>query len=244
MSLAEDNGPERGGDDILAAEYVLGVLPADERRAAAVRLDAELAFSRLVDRWEVDLSPMQAAYHAVEPPASVKAAIDRRLFASAARTSTAQSTVEKVGIWSSLSFWRGLAAAALAALALYVAVPLVNPPAEQPQQQLIASLAADGSDVHYLVIYDPAKGEVGLSHVSGDRASGKDFELWMIEGGNAPVSMGVIPVGAATHLAVGEAARQKLAQGAVLAVSLEPAGGSRTGQPTGPVVAAGDLKSI
>ncbi|RWH09416.1 MAG: anti-sigma factor, partial [Mesorhizobium sp.] len=24
MTLAEDNGPERGGDDLLAAEYVLG----------------------------------------------------------------------------------------------------------------------------------------------------------------------------------------------------------------------------
>jgi anti-sigma-K factor RskA len=239
MSLAEDSGPERGGDDILAAEYVLGVLPAEERQAAAARIDAEPAFSRLVDRWEVDFSPMQAAYQPVEPPSSVKVAIDRRLFAS-----TAQATVEKASLWSSLAFWRGLAAAAVAAFALYVAVPLINPPAQQPQAQLIASLAADGSDVHYLVIYDPAKGEVGLSHVSGDRASGKDFELWMIEGNNPPVSMGVIPVGAATHLAVADAARQKLAQGAVLAVSLEPSGGSPTGQPTGPVVAAGDLKSI
>ncbi|TIR90082.1 MAG: anti-sigma factor, partial [Mesorhizobium sp.] len=26
MTLAEENGPERGGDDLLAAEYVLGVL--------------------------------------------------------------------------------------------------------------------------------------------------------------------------------------------------------------------------
>ncbi|RUV91708.1 anti-sigma factor, partial [Mesorhizobium sp. M1A.F.Ca.IN.022.07.1.1] len=24
MTLAEENGPERGGDDLLAAEYVLG----------------------------------------------------------------------------------------------------------------------------------------------------------------------------------------------------------------------------
>ncbi|TJW70178.1 MAG: anti-sigma factor, partial [Mesorhizobium sp.] len=32
MTLAEDNGPERGGDDLLAAEYALGVLAADERR--------------------------------------------------------------------------------------------------------------------------------------------------------------------------------------------------------------------
>ncbi|RVC43305.1 anti-sigma factor, partial [Mesorhizobium sp. M4B.F.Ca.ET.088.02.2.1] len=66
----------------------------------------------------------------------------------------------------------------------------------------------------------------------------------MIEGKNAPVSMGVIPAGQITHMAVTPAVEQKLAQGAVLAVSVEPVGGSPTGQPTGPVVAAGDLKGI
>ncbi|TIM97758.1 MAG: anti-sigma factor, partial [Mesorhizobium sp.] len=35
MTLAEENGPERGGDDLLAAEYVLGVLAADERQIAS-----------------------------------------------------------------------------------------------------------------------------------------------------------------------------------------------------------------
>ncbi|WP_292657020.1 anti-sigma factor, partial [Mesorhizobium sp.] len=148
------------------------------------------------------------------------------------------------GLWSSLAFWRGLAAAAVAALAIYIAVPVLNPPVEEPQARLVASLAAEGSDVRYLAVYDAAHHEVGLSHVSGERASGKDFELWMIEGKNPPVSMGVIPTGATAHIVVSPAAQQKLAQGAVLAVSLEPSGGSPTGQPTGPVVAAGDLKSI
>ena len=32
------------------------------------------------------------------------------------------------GIWSSLAFWRGLTVAAFAALALYIALPLVSPP--------------------------------------------------------------------------------------------------------------------
>ena len=146
------------------------------------------------------------------------------------------------GLWSSLAFWRGLAAAALAALALYVAIPFVSPPVAP--QRLVASLAADGSDVRYLAVYDAAEGEVALSHVSGERAAGQDFELWMIEGSNAPVSMGVIPVGVSARLPLSAAARQQLDLGDVLAVSLEPTGGSPTGQPTGPVVAAGDLKSI
>ncbi|WP_256752561.1 anti-sigma factor domain-containing protein [Mesorhizobium sp. Mes31] len=240
MTLAEDNGPERGGDDLLAAEYVLGVLSAEERQIVSRRIDADTDFARLVDGWEVRLSPLAAAYPDIEPPASVKIALDRRLFAS---TTTAPAEA-RAGLWSSLAFWRGLAAAAVAALAIYIAVPYLNPPVVQPQARLVASLAADGSDVKYLAIYDAAHHEVGLSHVSGERATGKDFELWMIEGKNPPVSMGVIPVGSTAHIVVSPAAQQKLAQGAVLAVSLEPAGGSPTGQPTGPVVAAGDLKSI
>ncbi|RWN23970.1 MAG: anti-sigma factor [Mesorhizobium sp.] len=242
MTLAEDTGPERGGDDLLAAEYVLGVLDADERQIVARRIDADTVFARLVEGWEVSLSPLAAAYPEIEPPVSVKTAVDRRLFANAAAVTTPAES--RGGLWSSLAFWRGLAAAAVAALAIYILVPTLNPPVEQPQARLVASLAAEGSDVRYLAVYDAAHHEVGLSHVSGERASGKDFELWMIEGKNPPVSMGVIPAGATAHIVVSPAAQQKLAQGAVLAVSLEPSGGSPTGQPTGPVVAAGDLKSI
>ncbi|RAZ90234.1 anti-sigma factor [Mesorhizobium hawassense] len=240
MTLAEDNGPERGGDDLLAAEYVLGVLAADERQIASRRIDTETAFARLVDAWEAHFAPIAAAYAAVEPPASVKVAIDRRLFASTASTSPAPGG----GLWTSLAFWRGLAAAAIAALAVYVALPYVNPPVTPPETRLVASLAADNSPVKYFAVYDAARHEVGLSLVSGERGAGKDFELWMIEGKNAPVSMGVIPAGQTARMAVSPAVQQKLAQGAVLAVSLEPAGGSPTGQPTGPVVAAGDLKGI
>jgi len=112
MTLAEENGPERGGDDLLAAEYVLGVLAADERQIASGRIDAETGFARLVDSWEVHLSPMAAAYAEVEPPATIKPAIDRRLFSSTAASTTAAPSGS---LWASLAFWRGLTAAALAA---------------------------------------------------------------------------------------------------------------------------------
>ena len=146
---------------------------------------------------------------------------------------------------SSLAFWRGLAVAALAALALYIALPFLNPPVEAPRERLVASLAADGSDVRYLAVYDERTNDIGLSHVAGDPGQGSDFELWVIEGQQAPVSLGVIPAGASAMLPVSDAvARQDGLRRAVFAISLEPAGGSTTGQPTGPVVAAGDLKSI
>lgn len=242
MSLADDIGPDGGGDDIVAAEYVLGVLPADERRQVTARIDAEQAFARLVDRWEVYFAPLAAAYAAVDVPASVKAAIDRRLFAGGG-VSTAPSSAP--GLASSLAFWRTLAVAALAALALYIALPFLGqPPTEAPQERLAASLAADGSDVRYLAVYDERSNDIGLSRVAGQPAQGRDFELWVIEGQQAPVSLGVIPDTPSARLPVSEELRAKMVSGAVFAISDEPDGGSTTGAPTGAVVAAGDLKAI
>jgi anti-sigma-K factor RskA len=240
MNTADNNEREFGGDDAVAADYVLGVLAADERQVVARRIETDAAFAQLVDRWEVTLAPMARGYAPVEPPVSIKQALDRKLFST-----TAAPVTERAGIWQSLAFWRGLTVAALAALALYVAVPLVAPPApDAPAERLVASLAPQQSDVHYFVVYDGRAGDIGLSHVTGARADGRDFELWVIEPGQAPASLGVIPAGSNVHLAVSADVQRKIASGAVFAISLEPAGGSTTGAPTGPVVAAGDLRSI
>lgn len=45
-------------------------------------------------------------------------------------------------------------------------------------------------------------------------------------------------------LDVDEAAGAAIARGAVLAISLEPPGGSPTGAPTGPVIAAGEVRTL
>ncbi len=101
MTLQDENPPEPGGDGILAAEYVLGVLEQAERQAAAARADADPVFARLVDRWEIDLSPLANAYPPAEPPAAAKAGIDRRLFASAEPGLAAQAA--RPSLWSSLA---------------------------------------------------------------------------------------------------------------------------------------------
>ncbi|MBX3567326.1 MAG: anti-sigma factor [Rhizobiaceae bacterium] len=235
MSIADEPMPD-GGDDLLAAEFVLGALDADGRRAAARRIESEPDFARRVEQWEMHFAPLADAYEAAEPPAAVKAAIDRRIFATAAPPGP-----QRAGLLQSLALWRGLAAAAFAALLIAVAVPYLASRPEQPQTRLVASLAADGSEVRYLAVYDPGDGQLALSHVAGDRSAGRDFELWTIEGGDAPVSVGIVPAGPAVRLAVPPEARAKLAKGATLAISDEPAGGSPTGQPTGPVISAGDL---
>jgi anti-sigma-K factor RskA len=83
-----------------------------------------------------------------------------------------------------------------------------------------------------------------LSHVSGDRGAGHDFELWAIEGQAKPVSLGVIPAGKTIRVRISPEIGKLLANGGTLAISLEAPGGSPTGQPTGPVVAVGGLNQI
>jgi len=224
---------ELTGDDALAAEYALGVLPEDERQGVADRIANDRAFARLVESWEARLAPMAEQYRVAPPPAAAKTALDRRLFGEAA----------KPGFWQNLTVWRTLAGA-LAALLLLIAVPVLRSTLTPEAPQLVALLSAEGSPVSYLAVYEPKTGAVALSRVGAAQPGDRDFELWVINTDKAPVSMGVIPPGETTRVALNDALRGQVQAGAKLAISDEPKGGSPTGQPTGPVVALGELKNI
>ncbi|EKF41172.1 anti-sigma K factor RskA [Nitratireductor indicus C115] len=238
MTVEEQNGRD---DDLVAAEYVLGVLPAEERAQVSRRIDDDRAFARLVEEWEARLAPMAEGFAPVPPPETVKAALDERLFETA-------HAARKPGLWESLAFWRGAAVAALLGLVIVGGLALNGSgwrPGEQDSRlRFVASLTHDDSDVRYLAVYDDATRDVALSHVSGERPQGRDFELWAIEGDEPPISLGVIPSGASVHISLSGALGEALRRGAVFAITAEPLGGSPSGAPTGPVVAAGDLRDI
>ncbi|TAM98296.1 MAG: anti-sigma factor [Rhizobiaceae bacterium] len=243
MIFEDDHSPMDGSDDLIAAEYVVGALSAEERRLAAIRIERDPGFARLVDAWEARLSPLADDYPEVEPPIAAKQAIDRLLFAGDKGVTLADAPAD---LWQSLAFWRGLAAAALALLVVAVAVPLLAPRALPPGggTQFVASIAPKDSDVSYLAYYDPATRSISMSHVSGERGQGHAFELWAIEGQAKPVSLGVIPTGKTIRISISPKIGKLLANGGTLAISLEAPGGSTTGQPTGPVVAVGGLNQI
>ncbi len=68
------------------------------------------------------------------------------------------------------------------------------------------------------------------------------FELWAIApGAKQPRSLGVIPPDGELRLGV---LPPELSEGATLAISIEPLGGSPTQQPTGPVVFVGAVKLV
>jgi anti-sigma-K factor RskA len=240
MTPADNNNgaPERD-DGLLAAEYVIGVLSVEDRKAVERRMRSDSAFAALVEAWEVHFSPLAVAYEEEPPPPEVKQALDRRLF-GAQRPKTKANA-----LWESLALWRGLTAAALVGLAIAVAVPALMPPGRLAfGPQLVTFLDGDGNVARFVAVYDPARERIGLYRVAGESAAGRDFELWVIKGDQPPASLGVIPEGDTFSISPGSTLRKNISDGATFAISLEPEGGSPTGAPTGPVVATGSLKRI
>ena len=226
-----------GEDDVLAGEYVLGALDHDTRRAVERRLAQDPGFAALVADWQTQFSALDSAYEEVAPPRAVWQQIEGKLFGTQERAP---------GLWQSVALWRGLAAVASLLLAIMAGLWIGGPfqrggtePAE-----LAAVLQADGSDVRVLALYDPLSGALRLSRLSGSPGAAQDFELWLIEGSQPPLSMGVMPNSERAVVPVAEVLRGKLSSGVTLAISLEPSGGSPTGAPTGPVVAAGAVSAI
>jgi anti-sigma-K factor RskA len=63
----------------------------------------------------------------------------------------------------------------------------------------------------------------------------------VIPAGGKPRSLGTMPDRKQMHMKLADTLATLLQQGATIAISVEPRGGSPTGAPTGPVVASGAL---
>ena len=148
-----------------------------------------------------------------------------------------------------LGLWRGFSLAAAAA-AVVLAVLLVRTPTEvvAPQpQQYVAVVNGAQSQPLWLVRADVQQGRLAIRSINATApAATNAYELWILPaGGAAPRSLGLLPTGTASVDAeLPVELRPLLANAQGLAVSLEPAGGSPTGAPTGPVVYQAAILSI
>jgi anti-sigma-K factor RskA len=208
----------------LAAEYALGTLRgrARERLKRWMRDDPELM--KEVQSWETRLAPMAQAIEPVAPPARVWDRIERQL-----------GPGRKISFWKALGFMAAGAAAAMIAVAVllplqsdstaaYVAV-LSDPKTNRP---VLVATAERADKVLRVNVLDPA------IHVAG-----RSLELWALPQGGKPRSLGVLSNQERGALKLLAAADQALGDVPTLAISLEPAGGSPSGQPTGPVLYTG-----
>jgi len=134
-------------------------------------------------------------------------------------------------------FW--MAWAAVASVLLIIAFVMQITPGERGLVP-IAELSGKGEAVRVTAHRSPDARALTLRATRPMvAAANQSYELWLIpaEGGD-PVSLGVL--GALDgRLVIAQKERARLRPGATLALSVEPAGGSPTGKPTGPVILAG-----
>ncbi|VFU07728.1 anti-sigma factor [Methylocella tundrae] len=229
--------------EILAAEYVLGTLHADERTLFTSVLVHDADTRSAVAAWEQRLAPLSVAVAEVAPSPGVWERIEGALpsprpFGVLEVGRADDSSAPPTALRRSLNRWRAaaLAAGALAAgLAVFILDRQLMHPAVQPTYVAVVNR---GGDLPALVVrVDLANGSVYVRPVSTQTPSGKSLELWYIGAGKAPKSMGLVG---------GIAIKMPLPAGlsldkASFAVTVEPEGGSPSGDPTGPVVYSGQL---
>ena len=85
-------------------------------------------------------------------------------------------------------------------------------------------------------IYDDLRRADVTVQVSPTQQVTNDYELWILRDDGVPVSLGVLPQSGTASLSLADSAVDALQRGSVLAVSLEPLGGSPQATPTGPVL--------
>lgn len=241
MSKPDQSEGDRARDEVLAGEYVLGVLPSEKRRQVEQRMRRDRAFAAIVARWEDNLAPLDDAYPPQEPAATVLPSIENRLFGTAVQPRQGAAWPR---LWASAPFWRTLAFGSFAMLVgvvIFGVRPLVSP--SKPERLLHAQLDGHGDNVFSLAAdFNPQSGAIRLTPIASGQAQPKSLELWMIRGKDPAVSLGVLPQSGEGEVVIPDTMRGELTSGVILAVSLEPEGGSPNASPTGPVVASGQVR--
>lgn len=231
-------------DDLLAAELAIGLLDAVEARAAEARAARDPAFAAAVEWWRERLGTLGAA--AAAPPPGLWRAIATRLADNDDRVPAKGDARPWQFATAAVS---AVAAGLLGVIVLRPApvVPVVPvtpaPPTRSMAEPLVASLSGTRGDA-VAVAFDRDARTLLVTPTILKRGRG-DVELWVIPAGaTKPVAIGVIHAAAPSRLTIARAEAALLVEGATMAISLEPRGGSPTGAPRGPVVATGKIVRV
>lgn len=256
MTDHPDMDPAIPEDDLLAAELALGALDFEERARLQARAAWDPAFAGRVAAWEALLAPMAEEVAEAPPPPSARRRLMRELFgdrnpdaprnvipADAKAHEVEAQLPPHSRLRREIAGWRALAFASVAAAAVLVFQPQILDALRGPgtEPRYLALIADPAGDLSFVAMLDEETGRILARRAGGaDPAEGSVYQLWMATDGD-PVSLGLLEGEGPLRTPL---PRQLEVDGTLppsthFAVSLEPAGGSPTGLPTGPVVARG-----
>ena len=217
--------------DALCGEYLLGTLQGAARRRFERALRDEPRVALRLDQWR-RMAPRYSTMIEVQPSRETWKRLERDLGLSRYRTPWHRR----------LGLWRALAAGATAVLIAVIALEFLKPVPVEPSPTPIAQLEGKTDSARVTAALSRDRGTLML-HAARPVLAGpaQSYELWLIPAeGGAPLSLAVLG-SLDARVAVAPAHSARLVPGAKLAVSVEPAGGSPTGGPTGPVIIAGQI---
>jgi len=93
----------------------------------------------------------------------------------------------------------------------------------------------------FLLTLDPQSRDITVRRVTGGPDAGRSYELWLIDKSSTPHSLGLVGSDEFTTRPIPVNFDIAAIQGATYAVSLEPAGGSTKGAPSGPILFTGTM---
>lgn len=230
-------------DDIdgLAAEYVLGTLSREERLSVAERRAADKVLDRAILAWERRLGPLVETVSPVAPSPNLYSKIR-------AQIGLAQHVVSLKAREQQLARraarWRNafVGASALAACAVGV-LGYREATLEGEARQYVAVLDAGSDKPAFLLTVDTRTNMCVITAVNPPEQTDKTYQVWMVSDKMPkPKSIGMVnKPGEMQTMPMQAGPEMDLFMKASFAVSVEPMGGSPTGQPTGPVMFTGKL---
>jgi anti-sigma-K factor RskA len=225
--------------EIAAAEYALGTLPADERARLEERIQNDAALREAVRRWQSRLAPLDDTIAAEAPRPEIWRAIEQATGGTAIVAGSDTNIVQlkrRVAAWRTATMMTGALAAGLAVFVLFD--QFVAPPATEAGRY-IAVVNSGGEEPALIAAIDTTTGLIRIRRLTADIPEGRSLELWHVAEGHAPRSLGLLQ-GHLDSQTIQDLPSEGPVEGAI-AVTVEPAGGSPSGAPTGPIVYSGRL---
>lgn len=228
-------------DDLqtLAGQYVLGTQDAAQRRAIEDRLAHDPELRAAVDAWEQRLQPLTTLAPPQEPSTGLWPRITASLWPAVATHRAAapagSAARSRWWHWDSLALWRGLAGSGFAAAAVLTGVLVLGDAAAPAPARYFVVLAAPQSQAPGWLVQAQASDRLRLVPLGTDVVPAeKSLQFWTkADGWSAPVSLGLVKPGEAIEVPVDKL--PPLQPNQLFELTLEPAGGSPIGKPTGPI---------
>ena len=229
--------------DLLAADYLTGGMSAAARRRFESLIQTHTGIQTATQHWH---NRLDAGLLPDDAPAAVWAGVRSRTGAAGdgvrgADVAPLQRTRGWAKhTWQAMTLGLGVLAASLL-VSLLMVVQHAGPGTPTAAQMAAVLKGPDGHGAVLTVHHD----RLVLTAV-GPTATPRDksFELWMLPKQGRPQAVGLVQLRSSDTLNLPAPALLALAQAKGFAISLEPAGGSPTGQPTGPVIYVGAVVAM